>query len=61
MSGIGRKAEVDDHALLGFESWLGCRLDFCCPGLAMTLTVLAFNLLGDGIRDRHDPRLRGSG
>ena len=30
------------------------------PGLAITLTVLAFNLLGDGIRDMLDPRLRGS-
>jgi peptide/nickel transport system permease protein len=27
------------------------------PGLAITLTVLAFNLLGDGIRDTLDPRL----
>jgi peptide/nickel transport system permease protein len=30
------------------------------PGLAITATVLAFNLLGDGIRDTLDPRLRGS-
>lgn len=30
------------------------------PGLAITVTVLAFNLLGDGIRDMLDPRLRGS-
>jgi len=30
------------------------------PGLAITITVLAFNLLGDGIRDMLDPRLRGS-
>jgi peptide/nickel transport system permease protein len=30
------------------------------PGLAITVTVLAFNLLGDGIRDTLDPRLRGS-
>ena len=30
------------------------------PGLAITLTVLAFNLLGDGIRDMLDPRLRRS-
>ncbi len=30
------------------------------PGLAITITVLAFNLLGDGIRDILDPRLRGS-
>ena len=27
------------------------------PGLAITLTVLAFNLFGDGIRDTLDPRL----
>ena len=30
------------------------------PGAAITLTVLAFNLLGGGIRDMLDPRLRGS-
>lgn len=28
------------------------------PGLAITLTVLAFNLLGDGIRDGLDPKAR---
>lgn len=28
------------------------------PGLALALTVLAFNLLGDWIRDAMDPRLR---
>jgi ABC-type dipeptide/oligopeptide/nickel transport system permease subunit len=27
------------------------------PGLMLTLTVLAFNLLGDGLRDAFDPRL----
>jgi ABC-type dipeptide/oligopeptide/nickel transport system permease subunit len=30
------------------------------PGCAITLTVLAFSLLGDGIRDMADPRLRGA-
>ena len=30
------------------------------PGLAITITVLAFNLLGDGIRDILDPRRRGA-
>ncbi len=30
------------------------------PGIAISLTVLAFNLLGDTIRDIFDPRLRGS-
>ncbi len=31
------------------------------PGLALSLTVLAFNLLGDALRDELDPRLRGTG
>jgi peptide/nickel transport system permease protein len=30
------------------------------PGLAITVTVLAFNLLGDTLRDVLDPRLRGT-
>ena len=30
------------------------------PGLAITITVLAFNLLGDGMRDTLDPHLRGN-
>lgn len=29
------------------------------PGLAILLTVAAFNLIGDGLRDALDPRLRG--
>jgi len=29
------------------------------PGLAILITVLGFNLLGDGLRDALDPRLRG--
>jgi peptide/nickel transport system permease protein len=29
------------------------------PGLALTITVLTFNLLGDGLRDYLDPRMRG--
>ena len=28
------------------------------PGLAIFVTVLAFNLLGDGLRDALDPKLR---
>jgi peptide/nickel transport system permease protein len=27
------------------------------PGIAIMVTVLAFNLLGDGLRDALDPRL----
>ena len=29
------------------------------PGVAITITILAFNLLGDALRDFLDPRLRG--
>ncbi len=29
------------------------------PGLALSITVLGFNLLGDALRDSLDPRLRG--
>jgi peptide/nickel transport system permease protein len=36
------------------EWWL-----FLFPGLAIMLTVLAFNLVGDGLRDLLDPRMRG--
>ena len=31
------------------------------PGLSIVVTVLAFNILGDGIRDLLDPRLRQGG
>ncbi|MCA9834106.1 MAG: ABC transporter permease [Thermomicrobiales bacterium] len=31
------------------------------PGVAIGLTVLGFNLLGDGLRDALDPRLRNQG
>jgi peptide/nickel transport system permease protein len=31
------------------------------PGLAIFVTVLGYNLLGSGLRDLLDPRLRGSG
>jgi ABC-type dipeptide/oligopeptide/nickel transport system permease subunit len=31
------------------------------PGIAITLIVLSFNLVGDALRDILDPRLRGTG
>ena len=40
------------------SSWRGgCR---SIPGLAILVTVLSYNLLGEGIRDALDPRLRQS-
>jgi peptide/nickel transport system permease protein len=38
------------------EPWLSL-----FPGLAILFTVGAFNLLGDGLRDVLDPRLRRAG
>ena len=29
------------------------------PGIALTLVVFAFNMVGDALRDVLDPRLRG--
>jgi ABC-type dipeptide/oligopeptide/nickel transport system permease subunit len=30
------------------------------PGLSIMLVVFAFNMVGDGLRDAFDPRLRGT-
>ncbi len=30
------------------------------PSVALTITTLAFNFLGDGLRDAFDPRMRGA-
>ena len=38
---------------LGVAWWLSV-----CPGLAILITVLGYNLLGDGLRDVLDPRLK---
>ncbi len=37
---------------IGLTPWLAV-----FPGLAISLAVLAFNLLGDGLRDLLDPKL----
>ena len=31
----------------------------CSPGLAIVMIVLGFNLIGDGLREALDPKLRG--
>ncbi|MFN2252495.1 MAG: ABC transporter permease [Anaerolineae bacterium] len=43
----------DNRQKLFAEWWL-----VAVPGMAIMLTVLGFNLLGDGLRDTLDPRLR---
>lgn len=44
---------ADGRQLLETSPWMSLG-----PGLAITITVLGFNLLGDGLRDLLDPRLR---
>ncbi|QNE44993.1 ABC transporter permease [Frigoribacterium sp. NBH87] len=59
--GYGASAETaswgrllaDLQKFLGVHPWT-----VVWPGLAITLTVLALNLLGDAVRDAADPRLR---
>ena len=51
----GMLAESRDQLLAG-RWWLAVY-----PGVAIMLTVLSFNILGDWLRDFLDPRLRGVG
>lgn len=44
---------IDGKSVLGIAWWLTL-----FPGLAILLTVMAYNLLGEGLRDYLDPRLR---
>ena len=44
----------DGRNYIATHSWLSL-----FPGMAILLTVAAFNLIGDGLRDALDPRLRG--
>ena len=43
----------DSQQFLGTHDYLAL-----IPGLAIAIAVLGFNLLGDGLRDRFDPKLR---
>lgn len=51
----GMLAESRDQLLAG-KWWLAV-----FPGIAIMMTVLAINILGDWLRDFLDPRLRGAG
>jgi peptide/nickel transport system permease protein len=61
--GIGTKPPSPEWGLMLTDArnylrdawWIGT-----FPGLAITVTVVGINLLGDGLRDALDPRLRGT-
>jgi peptide/nickel transport system permease protein len=44
---------AESQTMISFAPWLAL-----APGLAIVLTVLGLNLLGDGLRDWFDPRVR---
>jgi peptide/nickel transport system permease protein len=44
---------ADGRQFIRVATWIGL-----FPGLAIAITVLAANLLGDGLRDLLDPRMR---
>jgi len=60
--GVGIKPPLPAWGAMVSEGYLYLRshpvLSFA-PGLAIMLVVFAFNMVGDGLRDALDPRLRG--
>ena len=62
LSYLGFGASVADSSwgvlLADLQRYIGVHpLSVVWPGLAITLTVLALNLLGDGLREATDPTL----
>jgi len=61
--GLGVNPPTPSWGIMISESYQGLRsypYQIVGPALALTLTTLAFNFLGDGLRDAFDPRLRGT-
>ncbi len=59
--GLGVNAPTPSWGIMINEAFQGLRSSphaLVPPAVALTLTVLAFNFLGDGLRDAFDPRLR---
>lgn len=59
--GLGVNAPTPSWGIMINEAFQGLRSHpyaLIPPAVALTLTVLAFNFLGDGLRDAFDPRLR---
>ncbi len=60
--GLGVDAPTPSWGIMineGFQALRSYPHIILVPSAALTATVLAFNFLGDGLRDAFDPRLRG--
>ena len=61
--GLGVDAPTPSWGIMIQEGYQALRSNphiIFVPAIALSLTVLAFNFLGDGLRDAFDPRLRGT-
>ncbi|HEU69025.1 MAG TPA: ABC transporter permease [Candidatus Acetothermia bacterium] len=61
--GLGVTPPTPSWGLMISETYQGIRTfpwEPLIPGAALAATTLAFNFLGDGLRDAFDPRLRGT-
>jgi oligopeptide transport system permease protein len=61
--GLGVNPPTASWGIMISETYQGLRTyphEAFVPAIALTLTTLAFNFLGDGLRDAFDPRLRGN-
>jgi oligopeptide transport system permease protein len=61
--GLGVPPPYPSWGQMVSEGWRGLQTGphlTIYPGLAITLTMLAFNFLGDGLRDALDPTMRGT-
>lgn len=59
--GLGANPPTPSWGIMISETYTAMRvapLNVFVPAIALTLTTLAFNFLGDGLRDAFDPRLR---
>ena len=61
--GIGIKAPEPAWGSMvseGFQYLLNSPMLSIIPGLAIMIVVFAYNMVGDGLRDALDPKLRGA-
>jgi oligopeptide transport system permease protein len=59
--GLGLQPPYSSWGVLANDGWRAKSYPHLIffPGLAIFLTMLAFNLLGDGLRDAFDPKMKG--
>lgn len=60
--GLGLQPPYSSWGVLANEGWKSLRTYphlMIAPGVALFVTMLAFNLFGDGLRDAFDPQMKG--